>query len=408
MRLTTMVLVAAAWGVVPAEAQQKIPIRQLGPAEAVATTKVDAQSLVRPLSDGRVIVAYRRTVGILSADLKTYTSIIDSTSNVKTSSGLTQLALIQARGDTTYVPDDGAKGLIVVGPGGTAGSMVALPKASDMGTVGFTTTGTFRTHVDPKGRLWYRSATSFDGQMAGQMHAGDTLAKLSPPADSFPLLRADFDTRAVDTVAAIHIPGPNKSMRDTVDGVPRNRQVRYPFSIVDAWTVLNDGTIAIVRGQDYHVDWIHPDGSRSSTPKMSFDWRRITDEEKAKLADSLQKLAVASNARDSANRAARPETSGRLAELRVTEVAPVSTMPDYFPPLREGAARGDLDGNLWILPTTSASAQGGLLYDVVNRKGEVFERVQMPPGCALGGFGKERVVYLTCPGTSVERRRILN
>ena len=37
----------------------------------------------------------------------------------------------------------------------------------------------------------------------------------------------------------------------------------------------------------------------------------------------------------------------------------------------------DFDGNLWIPPTTTRDARGGLLYDVVNRKGEVIERVQL-------------------------------
>jgi hypothetical protein len=82
MRPTTAVVVAVVFGVVPAEAQS-IPIRHVGPPEAVASTKVDAYSLVRPLSDGRVIVTIRRAVGILSADLKTYTSLVDSTSRIR-------------------------------------------------------------------------------------------------------------------------------------------------------------------------------------------------------------------------------------------------------------------------------------------------------------------------------------
>lgn len=48
-------------------------------------------------------------------------------------------------------------------------------------------------------------------------------------------------------------------------------------------------------------------------------------------------------------------------------------------------------------PSTSMQARGGLLYDVVNRKGEVFERVQLPPFCALAGFGVRGTIYLSCP-----------
>ena len=49
----------------------------------------------------------------------------------------------------------------------------------------------------------------------------------------------------------------------------------------------------------------------------------------------------------------------------------------------------------WILPTTSTNAANGLTYDVVNRKGEVVERVQLPKDRALAGFGPHNVVYLT-------------
>jgi hypothetical protein len=181
------------------------------------------------------------------------------------------------------------------------------------------------------------------------------------------------------------------------------RQILFVGPVDDAWTMLPDGTVAIVRGTDYHIDWIHPDGSRSSTPKMAFDWRRITDDEKARIVDSLRKIADASNARDDSVRRARPSST-----VRVQEVGPATTIPDYFPPVREGAARADLDGNLWILPNTSSGARGGALYDVVNRKGEVVERVQFPGGCTLAGFSKERVVYTICPATGLEKRRIIN
>ena len=37
---------------------------------------------------------------------------------------------------------------------------------------------------------------------------------------------------------------------------------------------------------------------------------------------------------------------------------------------------------------------GLLLYDVVNRKGEIIERVSFPKGRVLAGFGPGGVVYL--------------
>jgi len=35
-----------------------------------------------------------------------------------------------------------------------------------------------------------------------------------------------------------------------------------------------------------------------------------------------------------------------------------------------------------------------LLYDVINRKGEIVERVQFPKDSVLGGFGEHGVLYV--------------
>jgi len=69
-------------------------------------------------------------------------------------------------------------------------------------------------------------------------------------------------------------------------------------------------------------------------------------------------------------------------------------MADYIAPMRDNAARADRDGNVWILPTTSAGASGGLLYDVVNPRGELVERVQLPAQRDIAGFGKGGVIIL--------------
>jgi hypothetical protein len=74
---------------------------------------------------------------------------------------------------------------------------------------------------------------------------------------------------------------------------------------------------------------------------------------------------------------------------------PISDIPDFYPPIRRNSAMADADGNLWILPTTSAQSQHGeLVYDVVNPKKGLFQRVRMPVGRSIAGFGKGGVLYL--------------
>lgn len=49
---------------------------------------------------------------------------------------------------------------------------------------------------------------------------------------------------------------------------------------------------------------------------------------------------------------------------------------------------------LAALAAAATTPTAGLIYDIVNREGQLVERVQLPPGRTLVGFGKGGVVYL--------------
>jgi hypothetical protein len=76
--------------------------------------------------------------------------------------------------------------------------------------------------------------------------------------------------------------------------------------------------------------------------------------------------------------------------------------------------RADLEGNVWLMPSTSTLSQGtilggataaqtsSLVYDVVGRDGVIKERVKLPPGRNIAAFGPGGVVYMVyapAPGT---------
>jgi hypothetical protein len=86
--------------------------------------------------------------------------------------------------------------------------------------------------------------------------------------------------------------------------------------------------------------------------------------------------------------------------LREQGVIAASDLPDYKPPFATGAVRADADGNLWIRTIPPKPVPGGGVYDIVSRQGELVDRLQLPPGYALVGFGKGRVVYLSMRDTS--------
>ena len=80
---------------------------------------------------------------------------------------------------------------------------------------------------------------------------------------------------------------------------------------------------------------------------------------------------------------------------RTVEVVNPTDLPDYRPPFPQGSVRADRDGNLWIRANQMKPVAGGPVFDIVSPKGELVDRIQLPSGYAVAGFGKDKVVYLT-------------
>ena len=84
-----------------------------------------------------------------------------------------------------------------------------------------------------------------------------------------------------------------------------------------------------------------------------------------------------------------------MPTIRELFVVPPDELPDYRPPFVAGAARADADGNLWVRIQPAKPVPGGPIYDVINKEGELSDRLQVPVGYTLVGFGKGKVVYLS-------------
>ena len=96
---------------------------------------------------------------------------------------------------------------------------------------------------------------------------------------------------------------------------------------------------------------------------------------------------------------------------KVCQPAQLSDVPDYMPAVERvaGSYRADADNRLWIRPKPAAGAPraGGHIYDIVDRSGALVDRVQLPAGRTLAGFGPGGVVYLTTRdgnAVKIERR----
>lgn len=368
------------------------PIRQLAQVVASDTGLLMDVSAVRHLPNGGVIVndSKRRQLVVFDSALRTGRVISDTTSNSPNPYGVrgTGGSLIPYVGDSTLFVDFDSQAFLVIDAEGNFARVMAPVRASDLFYIGDATNG--RAVFDPQGRLLYRGVRRLRMGQPPTFNPADPRKILAQP-DSAPILRMDFDKRTVDTVVMIKTPV-QKQIQVTGSNFILWMQMINPLPSSDEWTQLPDGTIAIVRGQDYHVDWLSTDGKLTSSPRMPFDWRRITREQKLAMVDSVKRMENERLAKLPPPPPAAPG-SFQIPRQRNEPVDP-EDLPDYYPPVRQGQVRADPHGRLWILPSTSRDAKAGLLYDVVDRGGQVVERVQLPEGRTLVGFGPAGTLYL--------------
>jgi hypothetical protein len=363
-----------------------VPLRDVGPVQARSTFGITSvYPGIRALSGGRLFVNDQvgKRILLLDSALTIVAVPFDSTAGGRNSYGPRGLGLIPQRGDTTYVAEPTSVSFIVLDRDGKTVRVESAPRPSDLGVLAASNYGFPR--IDPGGRLIYRVAA----RPAAPQRRADGSMPLAQPADSAIIQRVGADGRVVDTIARIRI----SSLRNVLDtlegGATRQRMIFEVLPNIDEWTVLADGTVAIVRGADYHIDWYAPDGARTTTPKMPMDWRRLSDDDKKQKVDSAR--ATYESTRTAETRA-RAEASNAP---RIDFVDP-KELPDYVPPVRLYGVKADPNGNVWILPSTSSFAAGprGLVYDVANRKGEIVERVRLPERRVLAGFGDDGVIYM--------------
>jgi hypothetical protein len=390
-----------------------------------------AVAAVQALPDGRLLVndPLRRQVVLLDSSLTQLAVVADTTPATKNAYGARNGGLLPFRGDSALFVDANSLSMLVIDPSGKIARIMAAPRANDvffllggpMGNPGF----------DAKGRLVYRSMGFGDRRAApapGQ--------PFTPPAlpDSVPIVRYDLTARKLDTAAFVKVYAPKFNVTPTENGGMRMSTFVNPIPEVDDWAVMPDGTIAILR-KDYHVDYVDADGKKTSGPKIPFDWQRLTDSAKTAIIDS-------SKAAFERMRAGGPGAGAGGAPMIIAQVGPggqppggappgggqvmifrqsgpdgpappsrsaapspgtagppplafvaPSELPDYRPAFSNGSVRADAEGKLWVRIMSPKPASGPE-YDVIDRTGKLVDRVVLPAGTTIAGFGAAGTVYL--------------
>ena len=286
-----------------AGAQRPLPVRSLGAIVAATAETVGSVNGIHETHDGRLLVndGARRQLLAFDPSLGRSTIVVDSTVGTATSYGPRAGIFLPYRADTTVLLETGTEVFLVISPEGRVARVMANPAAmygpileqsvnrnrGAPGAAGF----------DQQGRLVFRMLLPPGGTSPTRQNTA-----VSPPGrmDSVPILRADPRAHTIDTVAEIRMdPSPEPVPVD--DSAPRPTGVGrgsargrfaipvFPLRNSDDWTVTPDGSVAVIRAQDYHVDWVGTDGSRVADPKIAHDWRRLGDSDKVAIIDSLKR-----------------------------------------------------------------------------------------------------------------------
>ncbi|MGQ0703250.1 MAG: hypothetical protein ACT4PM_08980 [Gemmatimonadales bacterium] len=414
---------------------------------------------IRHLSDGSVLVndPVARRLVLLDSTLALRTVVADSTSATATAYSGRIGGLITFRGDSTLFTDPQSLSMLVIDPAGKIARSLAVPRSRDAMQLIATAQGA--PGYDPRGYLVYRAGLQFAPRMLAGAAAGGGGPMLPEFPDSQAIIRVNLATRVVDTVGMIKVVRPQVSVTES-EGRMMMRAKIDPLPVVDDWVMLPDGTVGFVRGRDYRIEWVHADGTRESSPKIPFEWQRLSDEDKVAFIDSVkvarerivaEAQAAAARGDPAAATAAMavgaaigggPGGGGPLIALRgrdgggpppqgarqgagersagpgpgqrggfqmpQVEFVDPKDLPDYKPPFFAGAARADAEGNIWIRTIPTRAIPGGPVYDVINRNGELVDRVQVPEGRVVVGFGPG-VVYVTSRKgavTTLEKARV--
>ena len=425
-------------------AQQAPAVRLIAAPDASTKPVLSMAAAVRQLPNGGLLVndILKRQLVLFDPTLANATIVADSVSGGASSYGTRPGGIIPYLGDSTLFIDPAGLSMFVIGPTGAIARVASVPRSQDAGTLGSNMGGL--PGLDAKGRIVYAAGggpmriTSMQRPTNGAAQTGLPFSMPDPP-DSGALVRIDPSSRKLDTATFIKIPKIKMNMNQSEKGMTVTREIN-PLPLVDDWAVLSDGSVAVVRGRDYHIDWINADGSMTSAAKLPFDWQRLTDEDKAAVIDSA-KAALDAAAASMASQAglatkagamgadgggrgmvvmnfstsggdgtrSTTSTSGAGGGLQMT-FSSINELPDYRPPFAQaGSVKADADDNIWIRTTAKRTgAIGGAIYDVVNRKGEIVDRVQVPAGRTIVGFGKGGVVYMMArddKGAWVERTK---
>ena len=345
-----------------ATAQEKV---SLGDPVAAYGEPFSLISGVRELSDGRLLVsdALEESLYALDASLSTAETV------ARAGQGPDEYrqpdALFAWPADSTLMVDLGNGRITVIGPDLGFARTIPIVRQAATG-IEIILPGS----VDGAGRLYYQPR-------------GDGIIR-----DTADVVRWDPPGGDVERVARIKLQDVTERTSGGAGNV-RQEVMPVPLSAEDAWAAGPDGSVAVVRSADYHVEWVRPDGAVITGPAVDWSPVPVRDADRKEWVENMASRGVmmmVTNDNGTLNASMRRGGGGRGAPS-----ADRFQWPETKPPFDPDGVDVAPDGYLWV--TRHVAAGDRPLVDVFDSAGRHVATVELPQGREVVGFG-ESSIYL--------------
>jgi hypothetical protein len=283
--------------------------------------------------------------------------------------------LFRLGGDTIWVLDAGQQRIVAFNPDMTPGTTIPMIMF-DQSNMTVTSAPFFS---DRKGQL-YASAMAIS---VGRGGASGNDAQISLP-DSVGLVK--FDPRGKIPRAEMgRVRFPVSGKPDIkVNGTAMKYTMAFPGLVAsDPWTVFPDGRIAIVRGATYTVEFIAPDGKKSTPVRVAYDPIKVTPaDQKAEMDEARRSM------QEQAKAAQKMLPAGVTMDFELT---PPASWPGTYPAVAPLGALAGPDGRLWVKRSTPIRV-GREQWDVIDQSGKLVASWRLPAKTTLVAVG-QGVVY---------------
>ena len=362
------------------------PVRSLGDPDASIVLGTVMAPSVRILNDHRALISdsYNRRLAMVDLDAKTVTTLFDAQTPAPLTYAAGRVPLVAGRGDTTLMFDNNTRGYRVLDGNGRVVRRLGINDAALLR--GLSYPGDTPPALDSEGRLVYvQPRNALDRPVPG----------MQPQPDSFMVTRISFVRPGWDSLTAVKMGGTRITV-DTVNGQRRTKMVTAAISVGDAWAMMPNGTVAVIRSNDFHVDWIEPNGARRRSRPVPWNWHRFTTAEKDSILRARDRVMGSLMTRVvDANGNVPPPTSTLPQVARLTD-----TIPDLAPAFVTMSALSDPAGRIWVrlgARVFGPEAPVPFIYGVLDAAGQMIDRVSFPPGHEVVGFGKSGQVFVVKP-----------